>query len=785
MEDDNAKPRPARHPPKLDDGVGWQLDRRSDTPGAGGPERDMISTRRLLSAFPLAKRLLRVNVPFVATVALLVILSGVSVKMLSAVRAYVGAESLWAKGEKEAAYFLDRYERTHDETDFRGFERNIAVPLGDHRARLALSASPPDLEIAREGIIAARNHPDDVTGMIYLFRYFGHVTFMADAIAIWTKADGGIAEITGIASQIHHRVQAGDANAEALHALVDRVNVISRQLTPLEEEFSRTLGVASRKTERILLLTMLGLSSTLVGFSILLSRRLMVRNDLSEGALRLSEERLTLAVSGSNHGVWDWDVASGTTYYSPRVTELLEIPAEASRHDARSPLDLMHPDDVAGFRGALVAHLRRDTAYDIEIRLRAGSGGYRWFRSRGQALRNTEGRVVRMAGSITDVTDRKLAEAARQRYAMQQALIAGFGRMALANPGSHELMAEAVRVVGIGLGFELCRLMSVDATAGTLKREAGFGWDAAWSCAQAADVTEEAGDRFVTGARDAIVVADTRCESGFDRSEMLRFHEVRSGTEMLIQGTHGIYALLGVYARAPARSSTECVDFLRGIANMLASTLDRKWVEDRLTYMAQYDSLTGLPNRSMYLDRLEHSLAQARRSGALIAVLFIDLDHFKVVNDTHGHGAGDDVLVQAAQRLKDCLRSGDTVGRLGGDEFAAVLGDLTCADDAGQVARKIVDALTRSFCAAGHDVHVSASIGISMFPFDGTEPLRLLMNADMAMYRSKEMGRNTFAFFGSQKCASVDAQSLHKEKRRDQGAATRCQPEADAIVHAP
>jgi len=722
----------------------------------------MISTRRLLSAFPLAKRLLRVNVPFVATVALLVILSGVSVKMLSAVRAYVGAESLWAKGEKEAAYFLDRYGRTHEESDFRDFERNIAVPLGDHRARLASSASPPDLEIARAGMLAGRNHPDDVTGMIYLFHYFGHVTFMVDAIAIWTKADEGIAEITGLASQIHHRVQAGDADAEALHALVDRVNVISRQLTPLEEEFSRTLGVASRKTERILLLAMLGLSSTLVGFSILLSRRLMVRNDLSEGALRLSEERLTLAVSGSNHGVWDWDVASGTTNYSPRATELLEISAEAPGHDARWPLEPMHPEDIAGYRSALVAHLRRDTAYDIEIRLRAG-GGYRWFRSRGQALRNTEGRVVRMAGSITDVTDRKLAETAQHRYAMQQALIAGFGRMALESPGSHEPMAEAVRVVGIGLGSELCRLMWADATAGTLKREAGFGWDAAWSCAQAVDVTEEAGDRFVTRARDAIFVADTRCENGFDHSEMLRFHEVRSVTETLIQGTHGIYALLCVYARAPARSSTECVDFLRGIANMLAATLDRKWVEDRLTYMARYDSLTGLPNRSMYLDRLEHSLAQARRSGAFIAVLFIDLDHFKVVDDTHGHGAGDDVLVQAARCLQDCLRSGDTVGRLGGDEFAAVLGDLTCADDAGPVARKIVDALTRSFCAAGHDVHVSASIGISMFPFDGTEPRRLLMNADMAMYRSKELGRNRFAFFGSQKSAGVDAQSLHQE----------------------
>jgi len=719
----------------------------------------MIATARLALAFPLSKRLMRVNAPLVATVALLLVLGGASVKMLSAVRAYVGAESLWAKGEKEAAYHLDRYERTHDEADFRDFERNIAVPLGDHRARLALSASPPDLDVAREGIIAARNHPDDVTGMIYLFRYFRHVTFMADAIAIWATADKGIAQITTDASRIHGLVQAGDVDEAAVHALVDRVNRISRQLTPLEEEFSRSLGVASRRTESILLLAMLVLSFTLVGFSIMLSRRLMVRTDLSEAALRLSEERLALAVSGSNHGVWDWDVTRRTTYYSPRVAELLEMSAAALEQRAWSPLELMHGADVAGFRKALLAHLRRDTPCDMEIRLRLGGGAYRWFRARGQALRDARGRAMRMAGSITDVTDRKLAEAVQHRHAMQQALIAGFGEMALKNPGSHELMVEAVRVVGVGLDFELCRVMSTDAIAGTLKLETASGWNPEWSSLQAFDVTEEAGDRFATAPREALVIADTRCETGFDGSTMLRFHEVRSGIEMLVHGTHGIYAMLGVYARAPGQSGVECIDFLRSICNMLASTMDRKCVEDRLTYMAQYDSLTGLPNRGMYLDRLEHSLAQARRSGAFIAVLFIDLDHFKVVNDTYGHGAGDDVLVQAAQRLRDCLRAGDTVGRLGGDEFAAVLGGLTCADDAGPVARKIVDALTRSFRAAGHDVHVSASVGISTFPVDGTEACRLLMNADMAMYRSKQRGRNTFAFFDSQESASVDARS--------------------------
>jgi diguanylate cyclase (GGDEF)-like protein/PAS domain S-box-containing protein len=174
---------------------------------------------------------------------------------------------------------------------------------------------------------------------------------------------------------------------------------------------------------------------------------------------------------------------------------------------------------------------------------------------------------------------------------------------------------------------------------------------------------------------------------------------------------------------------------------------ERKRADERLNYMAQYDALTGLPNRSLFRDRLAHGLSQARRSGRPAAVLFIDLDRFKIVNDTLGHAIGDKLLQEAAARLKECVRSGDTVGRFGGDEFAMILLDLAKPGDAGLVAQKVNDILARPFDLDGNRTFVSASIGITLYPTDATDPETLSMNADAAMYRAKEKGRNNYQFF--------------------------------------
>jgi diguanylate cyclase (GGDEF)-like protein/PAS domain S-box-containing protein len=185
---------------------------------------------------------------------------------------------------------------------------------------------------------------------------------------------------------------------------------------------------------------------------------------------------------------------------------------------------------------------------------------------------------------------------------------------------------------------------------------------------------------------------------------------------------------------------------LRMIGAMTDITM-RKEAEERLAYLAQFDSLTGLPNRHLFRDRLTQAMVRATRIGRPMAVLFIDLDRFKLVNDTLGHGAGDRLLKEATRRLQECVRSGDTVGRFGGDEFGAILTDLARPADASLVAQKIIDALAHPFQLDAHETYVTASVGITLFPADGDDAGALIMNADTAMYRAKEQGRNNYQYF--------------------------------------
>lgn len=173
----------------------------------------------------------------------------------------------------------------------------------------------------------------------------------------------------------------------------------------------------------------------------------------------------------------------------------------------------------------------------------------------------------------------------------------------------------------------------------------------------------------------------------------------------------------------------------------------RKAYERQLQYQANFDALSGLPNRLLMMDRLRGAILSAGRHGHRGALLFIDLDHFKKINDTLGHSAGDAVLAQAAERLKSCVRSEDTVARIGGDEFTIILPNIESAANAEPVVQKILQAFSQPFVLSELETLISASIGVTVFPDDGDEPELLMKNADVAMYRSKERGRNTFEFF--------------------------------------
>jgi diguanylate cyclase (GGDEF)-like protein/PAS domain S-box-containing protein len=354
--------------------------------------------------------------------------------------------------------------------------------------------------------------------------------------------------------------------------------------------------------------------------------------------------------------------------------------------------------DAAGWaahRALLDAH---EAFRDFEFARLDADGNERHLSINGKPVFDEAGVFRGYRGTGRDVTARMRAEHAIQRHALQQSLIAAFGQKVLADGGVADLMREATEVVATGLEVERCEVLQADAPACESATESGIG----------------------------------------------------SALSVPIVGAGGAYGMLAAYAHRRRDFSPDNIDFLRSVANTLATAIDRRNAEQRLTWLAQYDPLTGLANRTLLLDRFTHTLAQARRHGWLAGVLFVDLDRFKVVNDTLGHAAGDALLEQVARRLSECVRGSDTVGRLGGDEFACVLAELHQPGDAAVVAQKVVHALSQPFVLEGEEVCVSASLGIGIYPGDGADADTLLRNADTAMYRAKEEGRNSFQFYRPQ-----------------------------------
>ena len=212
-----------------------------------------------------------------------------------------------------------------------------------------------------------------------------------------------------------------------------------------------------------------------------------------------------------------------------------------------------------------------------------------------------------------------------------------------------------------------------------------------------------------------------------------------------IQGLKGTRRWLETHAVPMTTRTGETV--LLGITRDIT---ERKNAEERLAFLAHHDELTGLPNRTLFNDRLSQAMIDTERHGRLLAVVFLDLDRFKNINDTLGHEAGDLLLQGVAGRLLEAVRRGDTVARLSGDEFTIVLADMAHVDDAARVAQKILDAFTKPLRVAGRDLFVSVSLGVTLYPLDTNDPQELLRNADIAMYRAKEQGRNNFQFYAAE-----------------------------------
>jgi diguanylate cyclase (GGDEF)-like protein/PAS domain S-box-containing protein len=351
-----------------------------------------------------------------------------------------------------------------------------------------------------------------------------------------------------------------------------------------------------------------------------------------------------------------------------------------------------------------------------------------------------------MVVNSRDLTERRQAEARQATHLRYQEKIARFGESALTKREASELVEEAVRTVQEALGGGAVAYVERGSEPREVMLRALVGLP---------DAAGELAARYEGSA--ALARALDACEpvnlENLEMQPALPFPWAKDHASALlipVLGDSGARGALCVLSGVTGAFGVEESRFVMAAATVLSAALQRTDSEGRLAFLAQFDGLTGLPNRALLSDRFSQMIVQARRHGTSLGVLFIDLDDFKLVNDSLGHPAGDELLKETARRLMASIRTGDTVARIAGDEFAIILADLARADDAALVAQKVIERIAAPVAVRGQEVFVTASVGVATFPADGDDAESLLGAADAAMYRAKQAGRNAYQFFTSE-----------------------------------
>ena len=683
----------------------WRLRVARQVPDARHKQdKSMKYIEKYSGAISANKQLVKIVWPFIVIVILLVWLSFESMGILVSIRSYAEGESLWSKGQKTAVFSLLRYAETQDEGYYRSYEQAIAVPLGDKIARLEYIKDDPDHARIWKGLIQARVHPDEIPGNIRLTLRFKRLPFFKKVLGVWAHGEQFVDELTYAAADLRQLVLSGRANRNTVQPILDRIYDIERRVTPVSDEFTSALGDAARTAQLLLKIATIFAVLILVPVGMFLSQSMVRNREEAERALKLSEERYDLAVTGSNDGLWDWNILTDAIYYSPRFKQLLGFRPGEFEDTVDELMSRLHPEDEKDVRHAFAEHINHGHVFDAEMRLRTKSGQYRWYRSRGQSVRDTNGKAVRMAGSMTDITDRQIAAA--------------------------ELFSEKERAQ-VTLSSIADGVITTDAD-GWVEFLNPVGESlTGWKMSAARGLPLQAICRLIdeTSRQPAANLIDTvlREERTVDVS-----------ATMLLVRNDGIEIPI-VHSGAPIRGRDGTIS---GVVLVLHDVSNERQYAAKLSYQATHDSLTGLINRAEFENRLKVALLSAASHGRHHAVLYLDLDQFKVVNDTCGHAAGDQLMRQVSGLLQRRLREGDTLARLGGDEFGVLLEN--CPPDHAMRVSEELRQTTRDlhFVWESRSFNVSVSIGLVNID-DGLYTLSdVLSAADAACYMAKDKGRN-------------------------------------------
>lgn len=512
--------------------------------------------------------------PFVAVVLLQAGLAGFSLYTLSTVRAYVGGESFWSKGQKDAIYYLGLYVDSGDETYFREYEKAIAVPLADRTARLALDQPSLDAEKAARGFLGGGNHPEDVGGLIWLYRTFGEVAYLKRSIEAWAAGDEAILALVSLADGIHDRVQLGRVDRQTKDGWRADIHEINTHIAVLSRAFSQSLGDGSRFILNALLAANIFTAMALIAIGIWRTRNVFLQRAAFETALNVEKERAAITLASIGQAVFTTDVIGRLDYMNAAA------------------------EGLAGLTG-------------------------------GEAI----GRQLNALFKLEDVASK----------ADRPDIVDGLAK-------------------GLAVG-------------------AGIPWS----------LVRNDGTRVAVSLNGAPLSAD-----GAAAGAVIVLHDMTREQEYIAQ----------------------------------------------LSWQASHDALTNLGNRREFEARAADALRNLSDGGAGFALLFLDLDQFKIVNDTGGHAAGDQLLRQLANLLRQQLPAADMLARLGGDEFGVIMAqcDADAAWAASEALRQTVENM--AFTWSGRSFVITVSVGLVHVSDASATLEETLRAADVACYLAKEKGRN-------------------------------------------
>jgi diguanylate cyclase (GGDEF)-like protein/PAS domain S-box-containing protein len=422
------------------------------------------------------------------------------------------------------------------------------------------------------------------------------------------------------------------------------------------------------------------------------------------------KERMELALKGSKTSVLDWDLTDDSFYISPSWKEMLGYTDEELPNSLHTWKDRVHRKDMKIVLSLLKKNKKKKSKYfENSQRLKHKDGHWVWILGRAQILYDESGKAVRMIGTHTDITEEKELQL---KYSHQAQII------------------EQIHDSVISTDLE--------------------GYIESWNTGSELLLGYKSDEML--GKHIAVLYLEEDYESlQKNIDKLMQRGEHKAEIRLVKKSKEVIFAELSLSLLKDEKGEPI------GMVGYAQDITERKKAKDELyeqksilRYQAHHDALTGLPNRVLFSDRLEQGIRKAKRHKTGLALFFIDLDKFKHINDSLGHGVGDRVLKIIAKRLAGIIRKEDTLARLSGDEFTIIMEELTHPEDASLLAEKILKIVAESIQMDDHNLYVTGSIGISLYPQDATDTEELLKYADTAMYKAKEEGRNNYQFYSSE-----------------------------------